>query len=696
MASSVRLRRRFEEPEKSCVRVREAICLQHPTTSRDTPLPVNHGILELVLILLAMAVLVVVIFRVLRFPALLGYLLVGIVIGPHALGLVPDSGETRYLAEFGVVFLMFSIGLEFSLPKLVTMRRMVFGLGAAQVGAVLVPCIAGAAVLGHDWRTGVVLGGVFAMSSTAILAKMLAERLELNSLHGRQIIGILLFQDLAVVPLLIVIPVLGTGGEALVQELVVALVKAGFVLLVLLTVGQRFMRQWFTLVARQKSSELFVLNVLLITLGLAWLTELAGLSLALGAFLAGMLISETQYRYQVEDDIKPFRDVLLGLFFVTVGMRLQIGVLVAEWPWVVALLTVVVAGKAAIITGLSRLFGSDPGVALRTGLALAGAGEFGLVLLAQAAPVGFVPVPMLQIALAVLVLSMMISPFLIEHSEHLVRRFSAGEWMSRAMALHDIAIRAMATDRHVIICGYGRSGQNVARFLEQEQVSFIALDYDPQRVKEAAAAGESVVFGDAARREVLVAAGLLRANALVISYANTGSALKILALVQELRPGLPVVVRTLDDSDIDRLKEAGAAEVVAEILEGSLMLATQALMLLGVPLNRVLRRIRQTREQRYGLFRGFYRGVTDKVDADGDKLQPRLHSVVLPPGSAAAGKTLRELDLPRLNVEVNAIRRRNIRSLTPDPETRLTEGDVVVLRGSQEALAAADIYLMQG
>ena len=656
----------------------------------------NQGILELVLILLAAAVLVVVIFRVLKLPALLGYLLVGIVIGPHALGLVPDSGETRYLAEFAVVFLMFSIGLEFSLPKLVTMRRMVFGLGAAQVGAVLVLCFAGVAVLGHDWRTGVVLGGVFAMSSTAILAKMLAERLELSSLHGRQIIGILLFQDLAVVPLLIVIPVLGTGGEALVKDLVVALIKAGFVLLVLLTVGQRFMRHWFTLVARQKSSELFVLNVLLITLGLAWLTELAGLSLALGAFLAGMLISETQYRYQVEDDIKPFRDVLLGLFFVTVGMRLQVGVLVAEWPWVVVLLAVVVVGKAAIITGLSRLFGSEPGVALRTGFALAGAGEFGLVLLAQAAPLGFVPVPMLQIALAVLVLSMMISPFIIEHSEHLVRRFSAGEWMSRAMALHDIAIRTMATERHVIICGYGRSGQNVARFLDQEQASFIALDYDPQRVREAAAAGESVVFGDAARREVLVAAGLLRANALVISYANTASALKILALVQELRPGLPVVVRTLDDSDIDQLKEAGAAEVVAEILEGSLMLATQALMLLGVPLNRVLRRIRQMREQRYGLFRGFYRGVTDEVGTDGDKLQPRLHSVVLPPGSAAVGKTLRELDLPRLNVEVSAIRRRNIRSSTPDPETRLTEGDVVVLRGRQEDLEVADMYLMQG
>jgi CPA2 family monovalent cation:H+ antiporter-2 len=658
--------------------------------------PMSLGILELVLLLLAAAVVVVVIFRILKLPALLGYLLVGVIIGPHSIGLIADNEETRYLAEFGVVFLMFSIGLEFSLPKLTTMRRMVFGLGSAQVGVTLLICLAVAVLSGQDWRSGLVLGGVFAMSSTAILAKMLAERLELNTPHGRRIIGILLFQDLAVVPLLILYPALGLGGEAVARELLIALAKAALVLFLLLTVGQPLMRHWFTLVARQKSSELFVLNVLLITLGLAWLTGLAGLSLALGAFLAGMLISETQYRYQVEEDIKPFRDVLLGLFFVTVGMRLDWYVLAVDWQWIGFLLIVVMGGKVAIIMGLSRLFGAEPGVALRTGLALAGAGEFGLVLVAQAAQLQLLPIPVLQVTLAVLVLSMLISPFIIEHSEHLARRFSGAEWMNRAMALHNIAIQTMSTDSHVIICGYGRSGQNLARFLEKENVSFIALDLDPQRVREAAAAGESVVFGDAARREVLIAAGLLRAKALVISYADTNSALRILALVHELRPGLPVVVRTVDDADIDRLKEAGAAEVVAEILEGSLMLATHALMLLGVPLNRVLRRIRETREQRYGLFRGFYRGVTDDVDEQSDKLQPRLHSMMLPPGSHAVGKALKELDLARFHVDVTAIRRRNIRDSFPDPETRLSEGDVIVLRGRQEDLIVAEMFLLQG
>jgi len=654
------------------------------------------GILELVLLLLAAAVAVVVIFQAVKLPALLGYLLVGILIGPYSTGLIADNADTRYLAEFGVVFLMFSVGLEFSLPKLMTMRRMVFGLGSAQVGLTMLIFLVMAMSLGQDWRSGLVLGGVFAMSSTAILAKMLAERLELNTPHGRHIIGILLFQDLAVVPLLILYPALGGGADALAGELPIALAKAAILLLLLLSLGQRVMRSWFTVVARQRSSELFVLNVLFITLGLAWLTGLAGLSMALGAFLAGMLISETQYRYQVEQDIKPFRDVLLGLFFVTIGMRLDLHVVLADWKAILLLLVVVLTVKVAVIVGVSRLFGTIPAVGLRTGLALAGAGEFGLVLLAQAGQFQLLPVALLQSTLAVLVLSMLLSPFIIEHSERLVRRFSAAEWMNRAMALHNIAIQSMSSDNHVIICGYGRSGQNLARFLEQEDMTFIALDLDPVRVREAAAAGESVVFGDAARREVLIAAGLMRAKVVVVSYADTRSALRILALVQELRPGLPVVVRTVDDSDIDRLKEAGAAEVVAEILEGSLMLGTQALMLLGVPLNRVLKRIRETREQRYSLFRGFYRGVTDDVDEQTDRLQPRLHSVVLPAGSRTAGRTLHELDLGRFRVDVTALRQRNIRDSAPQPQTRLHEGDVLVLRGRPEDLIAAEMFLLQG
>ncbi|MBX9811787.1 MAG: monovalent cation:proton antiporter-2 (CPA2) family protein [Burkholderiales bacterium] len=650
--------------------------------------------LQPVLILLAAAVLVVAVCRLLRLPPLLGYLIVGVAIGPHALGWIRDSEEVRHLAEIGVVFLMFSIGLEFSLPKLVTMRRIVFGLGAAQVILTLAIVLAVALGLGIAWQAGVVLGGALALSSTAILAKLLAERYELNSPHGRQIMGILLFQDLAVVPLLILIPALAAGPDDLAMNIGYALLKAAVVLTVLLFLGQRLMRNWFHLVARQKSSELFVLNVLLITLGVAFITEMAGLSLALGAFVAGVLISETEYRYQVEEDIKPFRDILLGLFFVTVGMLLDVRVVVENgWPSVLLIALVVL--KTLLIFGLSRLFGSDSDVALRTGLALGACGEFGFVLLSNAYNLGLVQPQILQPVLAAMVLSMLIAPFIIERSEHIVQRWSSTAWMSRALHLTNIAAQSMVADQHVVICGYGRSGQNLSRLLERERIPFIALDIDPQRIKEAAAAGESAVFGDAGRREVLVAAGLLRAKAVVITYSDTASALKILAQVRELRPGLPVIVRTLDDTDIDRLKAAGAAEVVAEIMEGSLMLASTTLMLLGTPLNRVLRRIRETRAHRYSLFRGFYRGMTDEAEG-ADEMQPRLHSVMVPQDAAAIGKSLSDLDLASLHVEVTAVRRRNVRTVTPAPDTRIEEGDVIVLLGVEEDLAAAEMKLMQG
>jgi len=623
-----------------------------------------HSPLQSVLVLLATAVLVVVVFRLLRLPPMLGYLIVGVAIGPHAFAWISETAEVHELAEIGIVFLMFSIGLEFSLPRLLAMRRTVFGLGAAQVLATIFIVWTVAIVLGVEWGAGLVLGGALAMSSTAILAKMLAERLELNSPHGRQIIGVLLFQDLAVVPLLILVPALAAGTADLAANLALAFAKAAAVLSLMLFLGQRLMRGWFHLVARQKSEELFVLNVLLITLGLSYITQITGLSLALGAFVAGTLISETEYRYQVETDIRPFRDVLLGLFFVTIGMLLDLHVVFERAPLVFMIL--------AALLGLKAL------------------------LLARADELGLVAGTTLQPVLAAMLLSMLAAPFLVDQSVFIVRRWARSDWMHRAMELHNIAVQSMASDQHVVVCGYGRSGQNLARLLDKESIPFIALDLDPQRIREAVAAGESVVFGDAARREVLVAAGLLRAKALAITYSDTASALRILGHVQEVRPGLPVVVRTLDDSDIDRLKSAGAAEVVAEIMEGSLMLASTALMLMGVPLNRVLRLIREMREQRYGLFRGFFRGITDETEGMEEAEQPRLHSVTIIPGAAAIGRTLGEIGLESIRIEVTAVRRRNIRGVAPEPVTRIEAGDVLVLLGAEEDLAAAEIKLLQG
>ncbi len=651
--------------------------------------------LSLVLILLATAVMVVVLCRVLRLPVMLGYLAVGILIGPYALAWIPDAPGTRHLAEFGVVFLMFSIGLEFSLTRLMAMKRTVFGLGGAQVMFTILLVMGCAFLFGLDWRAGLALGGILAMSSTAIVSKMLVERAELNLPYGQQMMGVLLFQDLAVVPLLIIIPALAASNADLSATLLFATLKATVVLVLLLVGGQRVMRFWFDVVARQRSSELFVLNVLFITLGLAYLTELAGLSLALGAFVAGMLISETEYRYQVEEDIKPFRDVLLGLFFVTVGMQLDLGSVVAEFGWIVLTLLALIIFKAGMIALLARYFEGDWGVAWRSGIGLAQAGEFGFVLLALTAGANLLPTDIQQITLAAMLLSMLTAPFLIQHSEAIVRRLSAAEWTNRAMQLHQVAIKSMASNSHVIICGYGRSGNALANFLEQENLSFIALDLDSRRVREAIVAGKRVVYGDAAKREVLMAAGLMRAKALVVSYQDKHSALMILRHVQELRPDLPVVVRTNDDTHVEVLKAAGAAEVVAEVLEGSVMLASQTLLMAGVPLSRVIRHIQENRARRYSMFSGFFRTASNVGD-QAERLQPRFLSVFLKADSAAVNKRLREMELGALNVEVNAVRRHGVQGAQPSDEMLLRAGDVLVLLGLPEALQQAEVRLHEG
>ncbi|MGV8990205.1 MAG: monovalent cation:proton antiporter-2 (CPA2) family protein [Thiobacillus sp.] len=655
-----------------------------------------HSGLELVLILLAAAVLVATIARALRLPTMLGYLVTGIAIGPFALGWIPDSEEARYLAEFGVVFLMFSIGLEFSLPRLMTMRMTVFGFGGAQVLLTIALTALIAWMLDLPLLAAIALGGIMSMSSTAIVSKMMAERLEIQTPHGRQIFGGLLFQDLAVVPLLILIPAFAKESDAMAMTLGLAMLKAVVVLGFLLFVGQRIMRPWFQWVASHKSPELFTLNLLLFTLGLAFFTESAGLSLALGAFLAGMLVSETEYRYQVEDDIKPFRDVLLGLFFVTIGMRLDLMQVMLNWGDVLLLVAAIVIGKAVLVTGLAMAFGSARPTAVRTALGLAQAGEFGFVLLAQSADLNLLGTEITQPVLAAMVLSMLIAPLLINRMDTFTRLLAGSEWAGRAKEVHDIAVKTFGKSKHVIVCGFGRSGQNLARLLEAEGISLVALDADPERIRAVSASGVNVVYGDASRREVLVAAGLSRAKAIVVTYSDLHSSMAILRHVRELRPELPVVVRTIDDTHIDALKSAGASEVVSEVMEGSLMLASHALMLLGVPLSQVLKRIREVRESRYAMMRGFFRGASDVDDELDQQSQPRLHTVLVTQGAAAAGQQLESLALDDLLVEVVAIRRQGIKGVDPQPETEIQVGDVLMLRGAADGLAAAEFRVLQG
>jgi CPA2 family monovalent cation:H+ antiporter-2 len=658
--------------------------------------------LSLTLLYLLAAVIGVVLCRFLRLPAMLGYLAVGVLIGPNALALAQDSESVRHLGEFGVVFLMFVIGLEFNLSKLRAMRTHVFGLGLSQVMLTIVAGTLGTLALsavaprlwGMSWQTALALSGALAMSSTAIVVKLMQERLELESEHGKRVMGVLLFQDLAVVPLLVLIPALGSPPEVLMREIGLALVKAAGLITLLLVGGQKFMRWWLTLVARRKSEELFVLNLLLITLGLAWLTELAGLSLALGAFIAGILISETEFKHQVEADIRPFHDVLLGLFFITIGMLLDWRPVADRWGLVLVLVTLPVLFKLALVTALAKLFGATTGVSLRTGLHLAQAGEFGFVLLAMAQKDQLVPPALMNPILASMVLSMLATPFIIQYSNRIVMKLVASDWMVQSLQMTSIARRSINANKHVIICGYGRCGQNLARMLEQEGIPYMALDLDPDRVRQAAAAGDSVVFGDAARPQALIAAGLARASAVVITYLDVPGAMRVLANVRAHAPQVPAIVRTQDDLDLEKLTAAGATEVVPETLESSLMLASHALALVGVPMRRVIRIVQDQRDARYNLLRGYFHGADDTTLQDME--QERLSTITLPLGARALGRALSHFALHAQGVRVVSLRRSSGHAIDLASDPPLQDGDTLVLSGRPEPLAMAEEILLRG
>jgi monovalent cation:H+ antiporter-2, CPA2 family len=653
-----------------------------------------HDTIPNIILLLVCSVLVVALFRAFKLPAMLAYILVGVLLGPNSFGFLPDAEANHELAEFGIVFLMFSIGLEFSLGQLYAMRRIVLGIGGLQVlitmGAIMFVCLS----LDMDWKAALVVSGALTMSSTAIVSKLLIERLDLNSRHGRIAVGVLLFQDLAVVPLLVVIPAIASPAGSLAYTLGIAFVKAAVMLSILFFFGKNLMNRWFGIVARQRSRELFVMNVLMVTMLLAYVTKVAGLSYALGAFIAGMLISETRFRYQVESDVASFRDILMGLFFITIGMLLDFHSLTGNFADILLVMVGLIIFKSLVVALLSRLFGFESGVAVRSGVTLAQAGEFSFVVFSLGLENGLISDGNLQVVLAASLLSMFIAPFIIQHNLKIAEFFSRGYTRNRQHQIEEIESVGKQLKDHVIICGFGRSGQYLSRFLKEEKFPFIAIDIDPARVQEAASGGENVMYGDAGKRLVLEAAGAARAKALIISYDDPPAAMKILHLVNDYFPNLPVVVRTVDDTNMERYRDAGASEVVPEVLEGSLMLASHALVLLGVPLNRVVRRIRLFREERYKMFKGFFPGISDGDEAV-ERSMPRMHSVPLNSLAYAIGKPLKDIYFGLCNAEITAVRR-NDSPEEVSPDFVFKEGDVVVVLAKPHDIVLAEKILLTG
>ncbi|MCG7874011.1 MAG: monovalent cation:proton antiporter-2 (CPA2) family protein [Candidatus Thiodiazotropha lotti] len=658
----------------------------------------NIHTLQIILLLLAVSVLTVTLFRRMHLPPILGYLIVGILVGPFGGGMIASNEDTRFLAEFGVVFLLFTIGLEFSLPQMMAMKGAVFGLGGTQVLLTGIVAALIAWLLGLETSAALITGAVLALSSTAIVTKQLSEQVELNTDHGRLGISILLFQDLAVIPMLVIIPLLSAGGsEGMLMPLAWALVKATAVFAVIMAFGHWILRPLFHEIALARSAELFTMTVLLVSLAAAWLTHEAGLSLALGAFLAGMMLGETEYRHQIEADIRPFQDVLLGLFFITVGMRVDLSSLLPILHWVTLAAIVLIALKAGIIFLIGSLSKRPIEASFRSGLLLAQGGEFGFVLLDLSLESSLLPSETSQILFAAIIISMVISPFLIRYNGRLAQLFcSLRSSTANQRPIDDLVHEAEHLEQHVIICGYGRIGQNLGRLLQNEGFPYVALDLDPTVVQEAHEAGEPVHFGDASRQEIIQAAGINRAAVVVITFEEHTTALKILHPLKSNYPDIQVLVRTRDDTHMETLELAGATEVMPEAVEASLMMGGQLLLLLKVPGSRILKIMREIRENHYKLLRDFYHGQ-EAIDIEHDEgFQERLHTVTLPNRAFAVGHTIEDLHLWDWEVSVTAVRRGGIRGEAPGPETRLKEGDVLVLAGTPHHLEHAEGLLLYG
>lgn len=658
----------------------------------------DFNIFDSTLLILLVAVAISSLLHKLRLPAIFAYLFVGIMVGPHGFAWIPDSQDTRHLAEFGIVFLMFTIGLEFSLPRLLSMKRVVFGYGGIQVClSILVTVVIGRS-LGMSLSEAMVVGSIISMSSTAIVIKQLTDQVEASTAHGINAIGILLFQDLAVIPLLILIPSLvGVDSFSLLIDMSKALFRGVAAIFIILSFGRWVLKPMYYHITASRSVELFTLTTLLVTLGCAWVTHALGLSMALGAFVAGMMLSETEFRHQIEVDIRPFRDVLLGLFFISVGMQLNLGVVIYNWPWMMLLLAALVLFKTTLVTAISVAYGDDLPQAMRTGIILAQGGEFGFALLTLAFRYQLLPEAYAQVILGAIILSMAVGTVAIRLNGVLVRFLLPGqENATGATSIEHVSQLSHPLNQHVVICGYGRVGQNIARILEQEHIQSISFDLDPHLVKQATQAGENVCYADATHFDILEAAGIARARAIVICFYGLSSALKIVQQVRAHYPDLPIVVRSHDNSEADTLLAYGASDVIPEALEASLVLASHLLLKLGVSRERVHERIAQTRSQHYEILRRVYQG-DDILSYESDEPLPEgLHSIVLTENAYAVHKTIAALQLDELDVKIVSVKRNKEKIHAPSEQLTLLADDVVVLYGPTESFAAASKRILIG
>jgi len=644
------------------------------------------------LLLLLIALAAAAFFIRLRLPAALGYLAVGVATGPSAFALVKDAETIRHLAELGVVLLLFTIGLQFSLPTLARMRGALLGLGGAEVAIASGVTIGMALWLDIGLPGAIVLGGVVAMSSTALVTKQLSDQYELTQPHGRAALGILLFQDLAVVPFLVIVSGLAQSGDAAIgMALVMAVLKGVAAIVIILLAGRFLLRPALHGVAALHSGELFTLTALAVALAAAWLTSMLGLSPALGAFVAGMMLGESAYRHTIEAEIRPFRDVLLALFFVTIGMLLDLTVLPVGWPWILLLFSGLVVFKFVLVFALGWIARMPMRNAVRTALVLAHGGEFGFAILSLSFDAELLPPAYGQVVLAALLLSMAVAPLALRFNDALTARLEPRR--------DEDATPATSTPHpegeppQVIIVGFGRVGQLVARMLDRGGYDWVAFDVDPVRVRNARAADENVHHGDGTQLDVLRSAGVDQAQALALTLDDLDAEETVAAVhrVRSMAPELPILVRTSDDARVEELREAGATEIVPETLEAGLMVASHVLLLLGESTDEVTGQLRDIRHDRYQLLRALFPG-----SGDSEPEQSTLRAVQLPADARAVGRAIGTLDLEAVDVSIPRVQRGGRILERAGEELQLEAGDVVVLAGPAADLDRAEAMLVRG
>ncbi len=647
-----------------------------------------------ILAILTSAVFVVWLFRRLKLPAILAYLVAGMLVGEHGFNVTQDQVDYDHFAELGIVFLLFTLGLEFSLPRLMAMRHLVLAVGSLQVGISLLVFMIASMFFGLSFESAFVVGGILALSSTAIVIKQLSETGAMKRKSGQLSVAILLFQDVAVVPLLIIIPMLAVDSDtSMMWALSLAILKGVVVVTLLLFIGKWLLPKVFNIIAQVRTDELFVLTTLLVTLLASALTQWFGLSMALGAFLAGMMLSESEYKHQLEADIRPYRDILLGLFFITVGMKLDVALLLSSPFSLFALMISFMAVKVLVIKILATRAGESSKDAWASGLMLAQMGEFGFVLIALANQVQLLPSDVSSMLLGAGVISMAITPYMIDHA----RSWSIFFTQEKSVETHDLEQLPENKNLkdHVIICGFGRIGQTVSRFLKQDSIDFVAIDIDPLRTRTAREAGENVLFGSSRQTELLNAAHLKEAKLVVIAFGEDKQSLEVIQKVRSLSADVPILVRTRNDDHLDILHEAGANEVVPESLEGSLMLVSQVLSLTGVPFSRIMRRVQTERKNHYNHLHGFFQGEhTDMSPEAMDRIE-FAHGVLINEDSFGCGRSIESLNLEQRQINIIALRRGEIECESPEEDTILQSQDTLIIRGKPKVVEGADRYIQE-